>query len=137
MKKLTIYKSENGKIFLDKKECKQYEKQFIPTVQRLIFIYVDLVNKLFKAAESDKLTENDSRKINHYRQLLDNNIDKWNHVGLTDGLTFTEFLKRLSIKFVPVYKIYLSEHWTTLYIDPYSSIKELLQDAKKYKNLLY
>jgi hypothetical protein len=138
MKKITIYESVDKKKFTDKKECKDYEKKFRPNIDRLVFIYIDLVNKLFKAAEIGKLTSNDARKINHYKQLLNNNINKWNYLALTEGLNFNKFtthITSLKVASLKSYKLSISKHWITLYIEPNISVKKLLEYAKKYLHL--
>lgn len=119
----TVYKAVDGKTFTDKKACRQYEKQFKPklTKERLINLYSLLMRDLFFLANYENKRLYCS--INQYRQKLKNNRDVWDYLSVKEGLSKIEFFKTYQVQLYG---------YTTLYLDPKLSIKQLVKKAKKY-----
>jgi hypothetical protein len=91
--------------------------------ERLQFMYVDCINKLFELVNQSAIKGSTARKINHYRQLLANNRDTWDYLSVRTGFCSGEFNADNKYK-------YLLSHGT-LYLDPDLSIKQLVGKAKQ------
>lgn len=109
---LTVY-------YLPKKKTNKLTKE------RLVFMYVDCVNKLYELAKDifPKCEGNVARKINHYRQLLANNRDTWDYLSVKDMPSVGFYLKynyRLNAK--------------ALDLNLNLSIKDILYTAKQIIN---
>jgi hypothetical protein len=123
MQRITLYQSKDGKLFSDKKLCREYDKQLRHKLskKRLIELYSLLMSNLFYLA-----TYCNSRNIcsaNQYRQKLQSNRDTWDYLSVKEGLSKYEFYQTYQQKLYG---------YTTLYLDPDLTIKELVEKAKSY-----
>lgn len=127
-----IYQAKDGAVFTNARKCKHHEKQIYQiSKKRLLFIYVDLIEKLFNLANEEYVDKgNYSRKINHYRQLLENNKHIWDYSKEPLGVTLKQFYTKYQFYSYRFY--YFNKSWVTLDLDFTKSVKELVNYTKDF-----